>query len=578
MKKIHYIFSAGIIALAMNVEAQDLNKEITIDKDIVPELKESNKIAVTPAIPSLKVKHSNLTFNDRAKTTEVKRAISQLEPADNVDTMEISKYRGYAMLGYFPIYNLDFSAGYQFYNNENTKLNAWVQYNGKSYDATPSSGKEMSIYDHSATIDLSLVQRVNELSILNIEADYGYSYFNYPWWGEECTQNANEFNISAKWKSSIDGLKYDATVGYNYFGFSDGVPFDKSKYVNVGSAFDAVKEHNINLKGHAMLEIEDYTSVALDLGLSIAHDNHLLIPAWGKSKGVLWHGYKNNHDYTHSILTLTPHYDIVKDNFSLKLGANLEYQFDINGEMNISPDVYLDWVATDFFSAYAHFTGGVHQNTMSSIFDVSHYFMPAMAYGNSKLPYVIDAGINVGPFENASLKVYGGYARANDWYMPIFVEDNNHMMNEVDFSGWHLGVAASYNYKEWGKIKASYETAPQSYNEGYYMWRDRAKHVVNASLIVTPINPLDITLDYEYRGGRCSYMQSVVSTIEEVKPEYTRYSLGQVNTLSLGGLYRYNKQLSFFARVENLFNYKYDLLYDIPSQGITGLLGLTYKF
>ena len=86
-------------------------------------------------------------------------------------------------------------------------------------------------------------------------------------------------------------------------------------------------------------------------------------------------------------------------------------------------------------------------------------------------------------------------------------------------------------------------------------------------------------LEYEYRGSRSSYSQSYDHTIDnKIVTNHTQLSLGHVNTLSLGGLYRFNDQLSFFARLENLFNHKYDLLYNIPSQGFTGLVGATYKF
>ena len=345
--------------------------------------------------------------------------------------------------------------------------------------------------------------------------------------------------------------------------------------------FEAVNEHSGYLNAGASLELDDNTQVALDFGAKMIHNNHLsdsYVINSTLSKEV---GYKMKQPYNHAILTLIPHYDFKYENFKARVGVQLDYQIDVENEFNIAPDVYLDWSATSILSAYAHITGGVHQNSMSSIFDVSHYFSPSMAYQNSKLPYVIDAGVNIGPFKNATLEIFGGYARANDWYMPC-VESGVHKMESIDLDGWHLGVAASYNYKDIAKVRASYEAAPQSYDDGYYMWRDRAKYVVKASAMVTPISPLDITLDYEYRGGRSTY-----ENIEEIttigwssfyNTIHQRRLLGGVSNLSVGGLYRYTDQISFFARLENILNNKYDLLYDIPAQGFTGLVGATYKF
>lgn len=574
-----YINIAIALATVVSVKtsAQELSKEITIDKDIVPELKESNRLNVTPQIPPLNVKTTKLNYNDKAKTAVVPPAITTLEPAENVDTIALSKYRGYAMVGYFPVYNLDLSAGYRILDKKDMKLNAWVQYNGKSYDAVVRNGSELTFNDHELTLNADYAQLIDAKTVLSVAAQYTFNSFSCPWI-DDYTQSVNRFSVDGRWQSAFEGLNYNVGVGYRYFGYGKDAVYDKLQYQNVGSAFDAVKEHSGYLNAGASLATDDNSQVALDFGMAIIHDNHLTIPAWTLSQSGVLEGYRNNPTYNHSILTLTPHYDTKIENVSAKIGVQLDYQIDIDNEFNISPDVYVDWAPSSIISAYAHVTGGVHQNTMSSIFDVSHYFAPSMAYQNSKLPYIIDAGINVGPFKNATLELFGGYAKANDWYMPAIINGEN-VMNEVDLGGWHFGVAASYNYKDMAKVRASYESVPQSYDNGYYLWRDRAKYVVKASATVTPIAPLDVTLDYEYRGNRCTYSQSVVNVDNIVAlPVYDRVSLGHVSNLSLGGLYRFNDQLNFFARLENLLNHKYDMLYDIPSQGFTGLVGASYKF
>ena len=583
MKTIQYISTTLAVAAltTFGISAQDLNKEISIDKDIVPELNDAERISVNPAIPQLKIKNVKLNYNEKAKLVETASNITLLDPANNVDTMKVSPYRGYAMLGYFPIYNLDFTAGYKIIDKKDSKLNAWVEYNGMSYDATSHAGNEMSIYDHEVNVDLNFAQRIKNKSILTLNADYAYNHFNCPWWGDDYTQNVNQFNFAGTWQSSIEGLKYNVAAHYGLFDYGRGADFMFDGYsIKNDHVFDAVTEHVANIEATAALELSDASSIGLDLGFDLIHNNHALSPSCGILDHKVWTGYKDITDYTRSVLTVTPHYDLKWRSITAKLGAQVDFQFDLDTKVRVAPDVHFSWDATKYISANVSVVGGIQQNSLSKVFDVSHYFIPAAAYGNSNLPLVIDAGVNFGPFENATIKVSGGYAIANDWYMPTLINKNEHIMNAVDIDGWYLGVSASYRYKDWGKINASYTTAPQqAYDKGYFMWRDRAKHVVNASLVVTPIKPLDIMLEYEYRGSRSSYMQSYDLTSDnKIEPNHTRLSLGQVNTLSLGGLYRFTDQLSFFARLENLFNHKYDLLYDIPSQGFTGLVGATYKF
>ncbi|MBE6317479.1 MAG: hypothetical protein E7081_00685 [Bacteroidales bacterium] len=585
MKKLRYIMSL-IILLAtgiIDISAQELSKEITIDKDIVPELKESNKINVSPHIPPLNLNTTPLTYNDRVKTSKVPVAITMLEPAENIDTITLAHQRGYAMLGYFPAWNVDLSAGYRIIDSTNVKLNTWLQYNGKSYKAKQNDGAKCTLDNNELLINADYSQKINLKSILSASVQYAYNNFSCPWIKKDFNQSVNRFSLGGKWESSIDGLDYNVNAGYSYFGYGKDDIYDASG-MGFSPSFKAITEQGGYLEAGLSLEMESNTSVSLDFGASLLHYNQITTPIWDVSAGRLIQGYRINNDHTHTLLSLTPHYDKKNNNLTTKIGARLDFQIDDKNKFNISPDVYVDWAASNFISAYAHFSGGIYQNNMASVFDNSPYFSPVVAYHNSILPLVMDLGVNLGPFKGASIKVFGGYAKANDWLMPVYIgglsSSMNHIMGAVDLDSWYVGIDAAYDYRNLFKMRACYKMAPQSYNKGYYLWRDRAKNVFNASVIVTPISPLDIMVDYEYRGGRCSYerIPSIFQQTEFVHFEHNRLSLGNTNSLSIGGLYRYDKRLSFFARVENLFNNKYDLLYDIASQGFTGMIGATYKF
>ena len=579
MKSIKYIFTsvACVAVMSISANAQDLKKEIVIDKDIVPELKESNRKNVTPQVPPLKIKHSQLQVNDRAKTVVVPGDITVFEPVENVDTMKLSNYRGYAALGYFPIYNMGLSGGYRFIEKQDMKLNAWMQYNGKTYDAKRDDGKELSMKDHELVFNVKYAQRVNEKSTVNATARYSYNNFFCPWHENGFTQSVNQFGLDGQWKSSIEGLKYDVDAGYSYFGYG------KDPLVGPTEHLEAVNEHGGYIKARGGVEIDDNSGVGLELGASFLRYNQIASPDWICEGGSIESLYKKNKGYDNGLLTAIPHYELKTDGLSAKLGARLDYELDINNKIRFAPDVRLDWDADSIVSAYARLTGGSYKNTLASVFEVSHYFSPAMGYSYSYIPFALEMGVNIGPFKGGSIEVYGGYAKANDWYMPLYVSEGymNNIMHSVDMSGWHLGAALSYAYKNLFKVKASYEAAPQSYDNGYYLWRDRATSVFKFSGSTTPFDlPLELTLDYEYRGGRSTYAQCpTCDNVEGVLIyETSKLSLGSKNCLSLGGLYKYTDQLSFFARVENLFNNKYDLLYDIQSQGITGMIGATYKF
>lgn len=131
-------------------------------------------------------------------------------------------------------------------------------------------------------------------------------------------------------------------------------------------------------------------------------------------------------------------------------------------------------------------------------------------------------------------------------------------------------MRAAYDYRSMVHVEASAEFAPQKPESGYYMWRDRAKTVVKASATVRPIERLALTLGYEWRGDRAFYMYG--------REDVTRISAGSVSDLSFGARYALTPALDIFARGDNLLGRRYRLLPYVPSQGVHGLVGASFKF
>ena len=86
--------------------------------------------------------------------------------------------------------------------------------------------------------------------------------------------------------------------------------------------------------------------------------------------------------------------------------------------------------------------------------------------------------------------------------------------------------------------------------------------MIDGKVVYTPIKPLDFSLGYILRGKRKS----------------GNTSLGSVNSLNFGAKYDINEKLAVFINGENLLNKHYFYIGDVPSQGITGLAGVTLKF
>lgn len=572
----------AIAAATVGSSAQDLNTEVTIEREVVPEERPATRINSNPAISLPDIEAKKLNFSERLITAAPTPGISHLEPASYADSLEFSPFKGYFDLGYFPTFNLGASAGYKFIHNETTRLNGWLQYDGKSYDGTLSDGTEDTFRDHTVAVGVGLQHRVNLLSTIEVGLRYAFTDFNQPSLDEDYSQNVNRVDLSAHWHSSHNDVAYNIGLGYGFFGFG------KNGIVDVltqegDNALKAVKENRFTVEGGVSMGLDEFDSskIGLNLDATFLHYNamantHTVVDANYFARRFI----ENEGSITHGVISLTPYYRYGNETVSARIGAKVEASINSGKAFHIAPDVQLTWTPATLFAASVNFGGGEHHNTLGSLFDYTHYLAPMYAYENSHIPFTIDARLVFGSWKGFSMEVFGGYARANEWLMPTVISGSDLTFNAIDIKGWHAGIAASYKYRDMVTARVSYEAAPQSFEKSYYLWRDRAKSVINASVTVTPISPLDVTISYEYRGNRATYDWSGVETsIFDIPVDvYEKRDLGDVNNLSIGGVYRFTPAFSVFAQVENILDEKYQILYNIPSQGLSGLVGITYKF
>lgn len=54
--------------------------------------------------------------------------------------------------------------------------------------------------------------------------------------------------------------------------------------------------------------------------------------------------------------------------------------------------------------------------------------------------------------------------------------------------------------------------------------------------------------------------------------------MANVNSLDFSARYAITPQFSVWAQAENLLNKEWDIDYGLPNKGITGLVGIGYKF
>lgn len=587
-----YILPLAILALPCAVSAQDLHKEITVEQEIVPTKRDASRIMLHPAVTLPPLKASSLAFSDRTVTTEVPNSLTILEPVAWGDRLYSSPYKGYVDLGLGgPLYNGLVSAGYRILDDDRTRLSIWGQYDGSIYKRDEYSGTDNKKWkNHTATAGIDLHRAVGTASFIDAGLDYTYSTHTVPCDMDTYTAPANRFNASAVFHSEAGGLAYAAGLTFRRFAFGrqrdlpewesntqrlPNLPSSESPVYN----YPHTSENLFKLTLDGSIASSDNSRAGLDVDASFLRSSdfyNLVYPY--RIDNFEWFSGK-----TTGLITLTPYWHSRTDKVSLRIGADVDIAFKSGNAFRFSPDVTFAWTPAQVFGLELKAHGGSRLNPLSSLYDITPYLSTVAAYTEmSRIPYAFDGKITLGRFLGTFLEISGGYAKADRWLMAATGDyyPGGAGMFGVDLKGWHFGVAAGYDNGRNFSLKASWETAPSKFNRAYYEWRDRARHVVNASLALRPVRPLLLEATYEFRTGRCEYAFEDQAT--EILGSYIyvpiRRSLKAVSDLSIGASYEFNSAVTFFARGENLMNRRWYHLGAAPSQGLHGLVGVGVKF
>ena len=563
MNKKHLFLSAALFAVACNCGAQSLNKEITVERDIVPEYRDADRLRISPVVSLPQVVRQNLTYSFVDRPVGVTPSIYPLAlQAPAIERND--QFPGYAAIGYMPLFNMAASAGYRFIDNDKTRLGAWLQYNGITYHGdvaslTAGTKEKTMLRRHTFTLGSKLRQSTGEQSWLDAQIDYTYSRYNLPAYtlteGGALTRNqaVNNLNVAAGWRhEDKSAFSYGAGAGFSRFAFVHGS--DELFYNRYYDAA-AARQSNFTVNGDASLAFSDESTVSLGLDFSYLKGNDSFrYYIDGMPAGLL------PTDLNTWLLRLTPGYHYTGANAAFDAGVRIDLTHGSGRAFHIAPDVRFSATPSPYFGFTVKAGGGEVQNSLASLFAVMPYMSQIHTYGNSHIPFTFDASVTVGPFKGAYAELFGGYARANDWLMPGYFHSG--VLQAFNVRGW---LALGYRHGKLAQARVSAEVArsnSEDAGKGYYLWRDRAKYVIGATAKVSPIDKLNINAGYSFRGKR----------------KAGAYSLGSVSNLSLGADYAVNARTTVFLTGENLLDRKFYFIGGVPSQGITGLAGVTYKF
>ena len=587
MKRISIISSIFALLGAAPAIGQELHKDITVEQRVNPSHRDAARIGVLPTVSLPPVKTAELTYSNKVVTTNVPNTYTMLDPVSWGESLFTSQYRGYFDLGVGgPMMIGDVSAGYRIVDRGTTRMNLWGQYNGDVYKRSSATW-----HDHTAAIGVGLYQAVGQNARIDAGVDYTYGFHDMPAIEEgRFSQSTSRINANLRLKGSNSGLDYSAALRYCHFGFynphfpwlkdSDFGPSSPSMpVVNPYYGYEPVRQNELGVSLGARLETSDVSHIGVDLSADfLATGKHYEATMPFTDMNTM-----PERSRTTGLVTATPYYELQNASATVRLGADVDFAFHSGKTIRVAPDVTLAWhgMHTLGFEVRAH--GGSTLNSLASLYDITPYMNGSVAYRASHMPYAIDARMVFGPFFGTTVELFGGYAGANDYLMPVAgdIYPAGAVWQSLDVKGYHYGVRFGYDNGKTFALKASYEGSPSKYNKVWYEHRDRARHVVNAEMRIRPVSRLQLTVGYELRAGRACYAfgedETAVAAANDVYlPQ--RVSLGTVSNLTFGAAYSATDNFTLFVRGENLLGRKAMYIGGRPMQDIHGMIGAALKF
>ena len=630
-KQILYIAMLMAACTLSAVHAQDnknLNKEITLEKDIAPLEKKAVKKNTLPKVkkPASTGTKTQLGYSDLTTPIEVPTSIPTLLPYGYRTAHNFSDKRGYLDLGGGTQANFRVDFGYRIIDEEGENLGVWFNHNstwngknGSKVITWDNNRNKQKYNDNTLGVDYKRVMDGGTLSLGLMSHVDIYNYYGgwrtaealeydpsginhtvwltapYDWNNEK--QTFFNLNLNAGWESQLmlrdNPLKY--RVGLQYGHASHDKPFNDLYKHGVHDNWGT-----LTLAGS--YDVTDLTTA----GLTIKGE-------------YLNRGSKAKTDKEDDLfdeagmITLSPTYTIRGDMFKLQLGVNGHISFSDGAAFRLSPNVRANLALVDGFSVFANALGGkVLGYRQGKHFVNYRYDNPLLLYGSVYTPLDAEGGLKIGPFQGLSAKLSIGYAivkdepgiiynyHAIDGVAPAAVTlinsdsqlglysafmSNYHV---IDSRGYYLNAEINYQYRSLIEASATVKYAPHDnemyttdhhYN-GYKMGVDRASTVANLDIKVTPWRPLALNVGLEYRGGRMALFGELpfYHGENQVPETYTFVNMDDVINLHAGANYRINSNVSVWLQAHNLLNRRYDLLYGMGAQriGVMGGVSLTF--
>lgn len=635
------ILSLSFIA-SLPASAQ-FDQSISVEGKYVPEVIRLDRINAFPRQEKFELETSPLSYDSNGVPACFGQSIYTLPAMGWRDSRLVSRQRGYLDFGMGSWLNSTLSAGYRFLQDETTSFGVRLQHNSTSLwqPNFPTHSSDNKMYRYDEAIGLYGSHLFEGKGRLEAAADYHLGIFDYygynPAFGpidgyysdqnfyKAPKQTLNDFSFRVDWRSltSSDNISWNVGAGVRYFGYSDFyiptlVPAPGAPLPVLGDLgkYKSTHETDINLRAGLNFPLSDKSAVGLDLNADA------LLYSGFKTEEPQFGGPNNIFMSTDGLLkpdsyflaSLTPYYRFAIDRLNIRIGVDIDIAANAGmpdnrySAFHFAPDVMADYDGGGA-RLFLHLQGGSRLNTLASNAQLDYYQMPFVS--NTRPVYSpLDGefGVSFGPFSGFSAglgfafrvskgEYTGGWYQAaiNGTLYPGLITNlpisasNSQSIGDINYSkaiqgsydlhGYSLRANIGYDLGKIFKISAHGSYQPQAGKKGYFNGLDRPRWVADITAETNPIDPLKLSLSYNYRGVRRAYIIGEYHTDRGFDESIlTSRRLPDMTTLNFGASWSFSPTVALWLQVDNILNQHIEILPSLPAQGIAFAGSISLNF
>ena len=551
MKKKLIIASLGILPWVASYAQQDttLVRTVVVENEYNPTVMDASKINVLPKVeePTVPKTHIDYSTSIRPVASWNYQAMSPIVKDWTAD----AAYRGYLRAGYGNNGNVDAALGYLWDITKKDRLNVAALLDGWNGEL-PLKGSDWTSRYYRTQVGLDYKHSFKKIDFL-LGGSYRSQVFNYIG-GSYLNDMSESEQFSNKQHQTLANaylgfasnekdmpVQFEAEVGMKMFGEKYPVMYHK----------ETNKETNLYLKGDVWKQSSNDTR----FGLKVNVDNYSYASEYSED----WTAIEGN-----------PYIATQNDDWKVRVGAHVDWMGGEDGKVYVSPDVCGEYVFSDSYVLFAKAGGG---RQTSSFYDLAH-ITPFFYESYIKPTYMtLDAalGLKASPANGWWFLLSGGYQiRENDVCLEL----------GEGYPFWHARNI-------YGKTDVFYGTAELKYDykdlldfalKGtYYQWNYKNPDWVGGdpsegALSLKPQLELNVEFGYKVMEGlRVHAGYEYVKRCNDVAGD-------AVSNLYAGADYALLKNLSIFAKFNNLLNKEYVASYAYPAQKLNFLGGVSLRF